>query len=92
MGIPGDAVMDKGTSRLRTVANADGAAILDPQAGQISTLNSTGALVWRALERGEDLNAIAADLARQTGEPIDAVKKDMQDFIDALRKQNLLSL
>lgn len=83
--------MGKENSCLRTVASADGAAILDTEAGQISTLNSTGAIVWQALERGEDLNVIAADLARQTGVPIEAVKKDMQDFIDALRKQNLLS-
>ena len=52
MEIPGDAVMGKGNSRLRSVANADGAAILDTEAGQITTLNSTGALVWKALERG----------------------------------------
>jgi hypothetical protein len=35
MEIPGDAVMGKGNSRLRSVANADGAAILDTEAGLI---------------------------------------------------------
>lgn len=91
MEILGDAVMGKGSSRLRSVTNADGAAILDTQAGQITTLNSTGALVWKALERGEDVETIAADLATETGQQIEDVKKDMQDFIDALRKLNLLS-
>lgn len=81
--------MDRENSRLRVVANADGAAILDTEAGQITTLNSTGAMVWQALERGEDPDAIAATIARETGEQIEAVKKDVGEFIEALRKKNL---
>jgi hypothetical protein len=91
MEIPGDAVMGKGNSRLRSVANADGAAILDTEAGQITRLNSTGALVWKALERGEGVESIAANLATETGQQIEGVRKDMLDFIDALRRLNLLS-
>jgi hypothetical protein len=87
----GDAVTGKENSHLRIVANADGAAILDTKAGSISTLNPTGAQVWQALERGEDLEAIAAGLARETGEHIAMVRKDLEDFIDALKRQNLLS-
>jgi hypothetical protein len=91
MEMPGDAVMGKENSRLRSVANADGAAILDTEAGQITRLNSTGALVWKALERGQDVETIAANLATETGQQIEGVRKDMQDFIDALRRLNLLS-
>jgi hypothetical protein len=83
--------MGKENSCLRTVANADGAAILDTEAGQITTLNSTGAMVWQALERGEEPDAIAATIARVTGEQIEVVKKDVGDFIEALRKKNLSS-
>lgn len=83
--------MEKENSHLRTVADADGAAILDLEAGRITTLNATGAQVWQALERGESVGTIAADLARETGEHIEAVKKDLQEFIDTLRKRNLLS-
>jgi hypothetical protein len=75
--------------QIRTIANQDGAAILDIESDRISTLNSTGALVWQALERGEDTEAIAQDLARLTGEEIDAVRKDVAEFVEALRKQNL---
>ena len=82
---------EKENSHLRTVANADGAAILDTRAGRISILNSTGAQVWKVIERGEDLETIAADLACETGEQIDVVKKDLRDFINALKQQNLLS-
>lgn len=78
-------------SCLRTVMNADGAAILDTQAGQITTLNSTGAMVWQSLRRGESLDRVAADIARETGEEIEAVKSDLKDFIEELRRKNLLS-
>ena len=81
----------KENSHLRIVASTDGAAILDTKAGSISTLNPTGAHVWQALERGEDLEAIATGLARETGEHIAVVRKDLEDFVDALKRQNLLS-
>lgn len=77
-------------THLRAIANQDGAVILDTNAGRITTLNSTGAYVWRALERGEAIGTIAESLARETGEPIEAVKVDLADFIDALKNQNLL--
>lgn len=82
--------MSDQNSHLRSIANHDGAAILDAQAGRISTLNSTGAFVWQGLGRGEHLEAIAADLARMTGKPVEAVKDDVAAFIEALEKQDLL--
>jgi hypothetical protein len=38
---------------LRTISNEDGAAILDTESGDLSTLNATGAYVWEALQRGD---------------------------------------
>jgi len=58
---------------LRATLNQDGAAILDLKAGRISTLNSSGAYVWQALGRGEEIDTISEGLAQQTGEPVDAV-------------------
>ena len=77
-------------THLRVIANQDGAAILDIKAGKISTLNPSGAYIWQALERGEDIEGIAQGLARDTGEQIEAVTKDVADFIEALKKQDLL--
>jgi Coenzyme PQQ synthesis protein D (PqqD) len=74
---------------LRTMVNADGAAILDTKRGKISTLNTTGAYVWQALERGEDVETIAVNLARETGEQLDRLKRDVLEFIDDLKKQHL---
>jgi hypothetical protein len=76
-------------THLRAIANQDGAAILDTRAGRITTLNSSGAFVWQSLERGEGIESIAERLARETGEPTGAVKKDVADFIAALKKQDL---
>lgn len=76
---------------LRTVVNQDGAAILNSRTGTITTLNASGALVWQALERGEDFNTIWQELARETGEEIDVLKKDLMEFIDAMKKNDLLA-
>jgi Coenzyme PQQ synthesis protein D (PqqD) len=52
--------------------------------------NQDGALIWRALERGEALETIAADLAGETGEQADSLKRDVLEFIDALKRHKLL--
>ncbi|MFC5861824.1 PqqD family protein [Acidicapsa dinghuensis] len=82
--------MRRDASHLRTVANADGAVILDTRRGRISTLNSTGAYVWAALERGDEVGQIAAELARETGEHVDALERDVRQFISALMAEQLL--
>ena len=77
-------------SHLRALVNQDGAAILNSNAGTITTLNSTGAFVWQGLERGEDANMIAQNLARETGGEMDTIRKDLEEFIDAMKKQKLV--
>ena len=59
-------------SHLRTIANQDGAAILNSATGTILALNTTGAFVWQALERGEEPVAIAQELALKTGRRVEA--------------------
>jgi hypothetical protein len=86
-GIP---IMDD-HSHLRATVNEDGAAILDTRRRTISTLNPTGAYVWQALERGENIETIAENLAHETGEPVDTVKQDTREFIEALRKECLVA-
>jgi Coenzyme PQQ synthesis protein D (PqqD). len=75
---------------LHAIVNQDGAAVLDTAAGTITTLNATGAIVWRALEHGEDVEDIVERISRDTGEAIIAVRKDVTDFIESLRKHGLL--
>jgi len=77
-------------ARLSVIANQDGAAILDSNAGRITTLNSTGAYVWQALGRGEEIETISKGLAQQTGEPIKVVQEDVVDFVESLKERGLL--
>ena len=82
--------MDLDHSHLRVIVNQDGAAILDIKEGTILTLNDTGAYVWQALGRGEDLSTMAEALARETGEQLETVRVDVAEFIEALKAQDLL--
>jgi hypothetical protein len=76
---------------LRTIVNPDGAAILNSRTGTITALKSTGAFVWQALERGEDPVTIAQGLAREVGGQVEALQRDVQQFIQDLRDRQLLA-
>jgi hypothetical protein len=81
--------MTTGSSQLHTVVDQDGAAILDIEHGLISTLNSTGAYVWQRLERGEPIETIIANLARETGEDLLVVARDVREFTETLKSHHL---
>jgi hypothetical protein len=83
--------MTQDNAHLRTIVNQDGAAVLDTERGTISTLNTTGAYIWQALERGEREVDIVDGLARETGESPDTIRDDVKVFIAALRDQKILS-
>lgn len=82
--------MTRHSAHLNAIANEDGAAILDADSGAIATLNSSGAYVWQALERGEAVEAIITNLARETTEELDTVRRDVLEFINALERNNLM--
>jgi Coenzyme PQQ synthesis protein D (PqqD) len=75
---------------LQSVVDQDGAVILDIERGRISTLNPTGAFVWQGLQRGESLESIIANLARETGEPSLMVERDVREFLEDLKQKRLL--
>jgi hypothetical protein len=75
---------------LRSIVNEDGAVILDIGHDSISTLNPTGAYVWQELQRGELLETIIANLARDTGEDSLLVERDVREFVEDLKHKRLL--
>lgn len=81
--------MTTGSIQLHTVVDQDGAAILDIEHGLISTLNSTGAYVWQRLERGEPIETIIVNLARETGEDRLVVARDVREFTETLKSHHL---
>ena len=74
----------------KTVADQDGAAILDIEQGLVSTLNPTGAYVWQGLQRGESLETIISNLADETGEESLMVERDVREFVEELKQRRLL--
>lgn len=82
-------LMTKESFNLNEVLNADGAVILDTKNGKISTLNSTGALIWQALRRGDSEDAIISRLAMDTGEERETIDRDVREFINTLKEKQL---
>jgi len=75
----------------RTTFTEDGAAILDTRSGQITTLNTTGALIWKELEQGKDPSSIASALAEATGQSLCVVEQDVVAFLAELKAHHLHS-
>jgi hypothetical protein len=75
---------------LQSIVDQDGAVILDIERGLISTLNPIGAYVWQGLQRGESLETIIANLARETGEESLIVERDVREFVEDLKQKRLL--
>lgn len=77
-------------SHVRTVINGDGCVILNSRTGTITTLNSTGAFIWGALQRREDISTIINELVRESGASTSDIESDVRHFLDAIRKEHLL--
>ena len=78
------------TSQLHTVVDRDGAVILDIDRGQITTLNASGAFVWQALQRGDEIESIVRTISHETGEAALTVEHDVRGFVQSLSEKNLL--
>ena len=66
---------------LRSVVDHDGAVILDSSRNAMTILDATGAYIWQRLNRGVPLDAIVAELARDTGVDEQMVAKDVDAFM-----------
>ncbi|WP_263415257.1 PqqD family protein [Terriglobus albidus] len=72
-----------------TVANSDGAVILDAHGGHLITLNQTAARIWQAIQRGQPTEEIASQLAEETGMPVHAIEDDMRQLLADLKALGL---
>jgi hypothetical protein len=75
---------------LQSVVDQDGAVILDTELGSISTLNPSGAYVWQRLQRGDSVETIIANLARDVGAEFAMVERDVHEFVQDLKHRRLL--
>jgi hypothetical protein len=82
--------MSNNNGHLKIIVNEDGAAVLDTSLGTISTMNTAGAYIWQALERGECEEDIITDLVSETGALREVIERDMRDFLATLRDRDML--
>jgi hypothetical protein len=75
---------------VRSIVNADGAALLDVDRGTITTLNAVGAFIWQELGRGQSTESIIQSLAERTGEAASVIAEDLDVFLGTLAAQNFL--
>jgi hypothetical protein len=77
--------------RLRSAVNSDGGAILDIPRNQITTLNATGAFIWRRLQDGRTVDQAVQDLAIESNTDQLVVERDAHAFLDQLKANDLLA-
>ena len=84
--------MIKVAPHIRSIVDHDGAVILESPCNAMTTLDSTGAYIWERLQRGFQVDAIVAELARDTGADELIVAKDVEEFMEKLKSKHLVSL
>jgi hypothetical protein len=74
---------------IRSIVDHDGAVILDIPNNTMTMLDSTGAYVWRKLQSGLQIDAIIAELVRDTGADAVMIARDVAAFMDQLKSRHL---
>lgn len=77
-------------SNLRSIVDHDGAVILDISRNSMTTLDPIGAYVWNRLGQGLSVDAIVAELARDTGADQEMVARDVDEFMEQLKSRHLV--
>jgi Coenzyme PQQ synthesis protein D (PqqD) len=78
------------TPNLRSIVDHDGAVILDIPGNAMITLNATGGYIWKLLERGLQIDEIAAEMARETGVDEAIAARDIYEFMEQLKARQLV--
>jgi hypothetical protein len=80
------------TSNLRTAASSDGAAILNLNSNQITTLNSTGSMIWSRLREGHTVAEIIRFIAAESDTDAEIIQSEVMAFIGDLKEHELLTI
>src|SRR5260370_26583629 len=75
---------------LRSIVDGDGAIILDIRKDAVVTLNSTAAYIWERLQQGKLVEEIITDLSRDTGVDFAVAERDVDRFLERLKKRGVL--
>lgn len=75
----------------RLSKSQDGGILLDLDQGVFFSLNPVGARIVELLQGTSGLSSIVQTIAREFRAPEEIVKKDVDDFLASLRKQQLVA-
>ncbi|MGH9697836.1 MAG: PqqD family protein [Candidatus Acidiferrales bacterium] len=75
---------------IRSTNTADGRVLLDVRDGQMFSVNAVGSKILELLENGWDEARIAQEISRTYTVSIDIARLDVHDFIETLRKHQIV--
>ncbi len=58
--------------------------------GGMITLNETGALIWKAIDSGKNVDEIAAEITKEYDIDRETAKNDIAVFIDKMKKESII--
>lgn len=75
---------------LKSIVDHDGAVILDIPNDTMTALDAMGYYVWERLQMGLQVDAIVAELVKDTGADPEVVAKDVDEFMEQLKSRHLI--
>ena len=75
---------------VRSTSTPDGQVLLDLRQGQMFSVNGVGAKILEFLTKGWNEARIAEEISQAYAVSIDVVRTDVHDFVEALRKHEIL--
>jgi hypothetical protein len=75
---------------VRSTNTEDGRVLLDVRHGHMFSVNVVGSKILELVEQGWDEARIAEEISRTYTMSIEIVRPDVRDFIEALRKHEIL--
>ncbi len=82
--------MPRTSDGIRSTQTNDGRIILDVHRGQMLSVNVVGSRILELLEMGWEETRIVDEVSRAYEAPIEVVRPDVRDFLEALRKHHIV--
>jgi len=75
---------------VRSTNTPDGRVLLDLRQGQMFSVNGVGAKILEFLAKGWDEARIVEEISQAYTASLDVVRSDVHDFVETLRKHEIL--
>jgi hypothetical protein len=79
------------SNTIRSTRTQDGRVLLDVRHGQMFSVNVVGSRILELIELGWDESRIATEISQSFATSIAVVRGDVHDFIEDLRKREILT-